>query len=405
MHKLSRRTFVRGTASAILAPAFVPVFAQSNAPIPIGSLTPNTGGGSPYGGNMAVSIRRTAEQINAAGGLLGGRMFRLVQEDSETNPESSSRAADKLINVNQVMAILGTWESSTTLGIMPKCQSANVIQMCTSSSNDIPVRDAKKLCFNFQILNPVWGRALGDIALKRGFKRFKMMALNNDFTISLMQGFIDRVGEASLLEKPFYYNANQASYRAEVSRLVEGNPEAVFVPGYVTDFTAVYKDIFRSGYRGTVIAVSIATGPAFKAAVGEAANGLLHGQAIPPLDSPAYKQYLTEAGLADNGQVQHPYATACRDQVSVLALAIEKAGSTDSEKVKRAIHEVSTGPGKKTVHNVLEGLRALRAGEAINYSGAGSAVEFDKDNQLIGRDVQLYEIKGGKDQILLTHRV
>lgn len=231
------------------------------------------------------------------------------------------------------------------------------------------------------------------------------MALNNDFTKSILSGFEEAIGPDRLLEKPFYYNANQASYKSEVSHLLEENPDAVFVPAYVTDFTAVYKDIYRAGYKGQVITVTFAVSGPFKKAVGDAAEGILHGFPIPPLDSPAYKQYLHEAGLEDNGEIQHPYATACRDQVSVLALAIEKAGSTDPEKVKKAIYEVSTGPGKKTVYNVLDGLKALRAGEEINYSGAGSAVEFDKNGQLIGRDIQLYQIKSGKDVILTTLKV
>jgi neutral amino acid transport system substrate-binding protein len=401
-HPISRRIVIRASTVAALAATFMPRIAQSAEPIAIGTLTPNTGGGSPYGAGMASALKRTADQINAFGGLHGGRMIALTQEDSETNPETAVRAADKLINVNRVSAILGTWASSVTLGIMPKCQSANVIQMCTSSSSDIPTRDLKQLCFNFQVLNPVWGRALGQLALTQGFKTFSVMAPNNDFTISLVKGFVDFVGNEKLLEQPFYYNVNQSSYRAEVSRLLQKNPQAVFVPGYVTDFTAVYKDIYRAGYKGRVITVSIATDGPFKNAIGEAADGILHGIPVPPLDSPAYKQYLKEAKLEDNGRIQDPYATACRDQMSVLALAIEKAGSTDPEKVRKAIFDVTTGTGKKAVYNVIDGLRALRAGEQINYSGAGSEVEFDKDRQLVGRDVQLYEIKGGKDNILST---
>jgi len=400
---ISRRRVVTGSTAAMLGTAFVPRFAYASDPINIGSLTPNTGGGAPYGGNMAAAIKRTVDQINAAGGVLN-RQIKLTQEDGETNPETATRAADKLINVNQVMAILGTWASSVTLGIMPKCQSANVIQMCVSSSSDIPLRDTKGLVFNFQILNPVWGRALGQLALERGYKRFKLMALNNDFTKSILDGFVDAVGAGRLLEKPFYYNANQASYKSEVSHLLEGNPDAVFIPGYVTDFTAIYKDIYRSGYKGRVITVTFAASAPFKAAVGDAAEGILHGYPIPPLDSPAYKQYLREAGLEDNGQIQHPYGTLCRDQISVLALAIQKAGSIDVDKVKKAIVDVSTGPGKKTVYNVLDGLKAIRAGEEINYSGAGSPVEFDSHRQTVDRDVQLYEIKGGKDVVLTTRK-
>ena len=226
------------------------------------------------------------------------------------------------------------------------------------------------------------------------------MALNNDFTGSMMDGFVEIVGRDALLIDPFYYNGGQSSYRSEVSQLIEGDPEAVFIPSYVTDFTSVYKEIFRQGYEGQVITVSISTGSKFKDAVGDAANGIIHGLPVPPIASPAYDEYVTEARLEVSDGVQHPFGTAGRDQLSTLLLAIEAAGTTDTAKVAKAIWDVTTGEGKKTVTNVSDGLAAIRAGEAINYSGASSSVEFDAEGMVLGRDFQLAEIKDGKDVVI-----
>lgn len=395
---ITRRTTLKGSVAAIATLA-LPATVRAAETVSIGSLTPNTGGGGPFGPNITASHKRVADLVNAQGGVLG-REVDLIQENSETNPETAVRAADKLINVNKVMAILGTWSSSVTLGIMPKCQEANVIQMCTSSSAEIPKRDAKGLVFNFQPLSPIWGRAIANLAMRRGYRTYEVMALNNDFTISMIDGFVEVVGRDRIAREPFYYNEGQSSYRSEVGQLLEGNPEAVFIPAYVTDFTSVYKEIYRQGYEGQVITVSIATGPKFKEAIGDAANGIIHGFPVPSLNSAAYEQYLEEAGLEDTGEVQHPFGTAGRDQMSVLLLAIEKAGTTETVEVAKAIWDVTTGSGKTTVYNVSDGLAALRAGEEINYSGASSSVEFDEDGMVMGRDFQLYEIRDGKDVVL-----
>ncbi len=135
----TRRGLLAGSTAALVTPS---ILRAQPAEIAIGSLTPNTGGGGPFGPNITASHKRVVDAVNASGGVLG-QQIRLFQENSETNPETAVRAADKLINVNQVLGIIGTWSSSVTLGIMPKCQSANVIQMCTSSSADIPVADKK----------------------------------------------------------------------------------------------------------------------------------------------------------------------------------------------------------------------------------------------------------------------
>jgi branched-chain amino acid transport system substrate-binding protein len=390
----------RGVLAAGTATLFTPAILRAqDGDIAVGSLTPNTGGGGPFGPNITAAHKRVAEAANAMGGILG-RQIRLYQENSETNPETAVRAAEKLISVNGVNAILGTWSSSVTLGVMPKCQTAGVIQMCTSSSSDIPVADEKGLVFNFQPLSPIWGRAIGNLVKARGIENFALMALNNDFTRSMMDAFVETVGAAAIINEPFYYNPQQSSYRSEVTQLIADNPQAVFVPSYVTDFTAVYKELFRQGYEGLVITTSLATGPEFKEAIGDAADGIVHGFPVPAINSPAYKEYLVEAGLEDTGSVQHPFGTAGRDQMTALLLAMEKSGATDGPTVAKAVWEVTTGEGKTVVYNLADGLKALRAGEDINYNGASGSIEFDEEGMVLGRDFQLSEIKGGEDVVI-----
>ena len=394
--RMNRRSFLAAGTAALIVPT---ILRAQESDIAIGSLTPNTGGGAPFGPNITEAHKRVVDAVNAAGGILG-RQVRLYQENSETNPETAVRAADKLINVNGVSAIVGTFSSSVTLGVMPKCQAADVVQMCTSSSSDIPVADAKGLVFNFQPLSPIWGRAIGELVKARGIETFGLMALNNDFTRSMMDGFIEVVGQDALVNEPFYYNAQQSSYRSEVTQLIEKNPQAVFVPSYITDFTAVYKELYRQGYEGTVITTSLSTGPQFKDAIGDAADGIVHGFPVPAINSPAYKEYLTEAGLEESNSVQHPFGTAGRDQLTTLLLAIEKAGSTAGPDIAKAIWDVTTGEGKTTVYNLADGLAALRAGKEINYSGASGSIEFDAEGMVLGRDFQLSEIRGGEDVVI-----
>ena len=400
--KVSRREFLAAAAATgVVAATGWPRLSLAAEPINVGSLTPNTGGGGPFGPKITAAHKLVVDLVNDNGGVLG-RQVALFQENSETNPETAIRAARKLVDVHKVIGVLGTWSSSVTLGIMPLCQEANVLQMCTSSSADIPVKDKKGLVFNFQALSPVWGAAIAALAESRGYQSYGVMALNNDFTKSMVDSFVSAVRQAGakVTNEPFYYNGGQSSYRAEVGKLLEGDPEAVFIPSYVTDFTVVYKDIFRSGYEGQVITVSISTGAKFKAVVGDAANGILHGLPVPPLESPAYKGYLQQVGLADDGSVQHPFGTAGFDQMSVLLLAVESAGTDDVSTVREHIRKVAN-PGGETVTNVLDGLKALRAGKEINYSGASSAVDFDDTTgNLKSRDFMMWQIEDGKDVVV-----
>ncbi|MFK5980937.1 MAG: ABC transporter substrate-binding protein [Rhizobiaceae bacterium] len=399
--KINRRRLIKVSAAATLTTALLPNIALGADPINVGSLTPNTGGGGPFGPKITAAHKMIVELVNKSGGI-DGREVKLTQENSETNPETAIRAARKLVDINKVSAILGTWNSSVTLGIMPLCQEANVIQMCTSSSSSIPGKDKKNLVYNFMILSPTWGKPFGDFAKKQGAKTFAVMGLNTDFTKSTVDTF-----EASALgnglervQDAFYYNSGQASYRAEVSKLIAKNPDLVYIPGFVTDFTAVYKELFRQGYEGKVLAISIATGAKFVKAVGEAADGVLHGLPIPNLGSKAYQHYLSLVGLEDNGGVQHPFGTAGYDQITTLLLAIAKAKSSDGLKIAEAIHQVSNGAGK-SVYKIEDGLAALAAGEEINFDGASSTVEYETPTGVLSsRDFGFWKIEGGKNKLL-----
>ena len=74
-----------------------------------------------------------AEEINKAGGI-GGKPIQLFTEDDQTNPDAGVRGARKLVDVNKVHAILGTWSSAVTLAVAPIAVQAKIPQFCVSSS-------------------------------------------------------------------------------------------------------------------------------------------------------------------------------------------------------------------------------------------------------------------------------
>src|SRR5690606_14421931 len=117
---VSRRTVLAGAAAGLASASPLRAFAAAADPIPIGVLTPLTGAGGPFGAEMQKAITGAVERINAAGGPLG-RRIRLFVEDSQTNPEAAVRGVKKLIDVNRVVAVIGSWASGETLAVAPIC--------------------------------------------------------------------------------------------------------------------------------------------------------------------------------------------------------------------------------------------------------------------------------------------
>src|SRR6266498_983207 len=119
--QMNRRDFVATLGAGLTLGATSRLaLAQDTGPIRIGALNPITGSGSPYGTGMQKMILAAAETVNAAGGAVG-RQIQVLAEDSQTNPQAGVLAAKKLIEVNKVQAIVGTWSSGVTLAVLPLC--------------------------------------------------------------------------------------------------------------------------------------------------------------------------------------------------------------------------------------------------------------------------------------------
>ncbi|MBH5384745.1 ABC transporter substrate-binding protein [Bradyrhizobium diversitatis] len=399
---ITRRLFVTGSTIALATPALLRHGLAQSGPIKIGSLTPLTGGGAPYGPEKAKAHRAVVDLVNANGGVLG-RKIEVIAEDSQTNPEAAVRAARKMIDADQVSAIIGTWASSETIGIMPLCQDANVVQLFSGSSDNLPDGDKKRLCFNLQPLNKAWCVALADLAAKRGYLKVGFAGPKNDFAASMGASFgksLQAVG-GQIVGEPLYYNPTQVSYRAEAEKLIASKAPALFLAGYVTDFTALYRELVRGGYTGKVFALSFAVGPDFKKAVGSAAEGILHGSPVPPVGKDSYDAYLRLVGVKPNGQIQFPYGCAAYDEINLLLLGMASAKSTEARALSDNIMKVANGPGER-VTTFAEGAKLLAEGKSINYDGASSSADFLPNGMLKSRDFALYEIKGGEDVSILT---
>jgi branched-chain amino acid transport system substrate-binding protein len=133
----TRRQLLAGTGAAALAIGMPAILRAQAEPIRLGALNPLTGAGGSYGPSMRKAIELGVEEVNAAGGLLDGRMVELYGEDTQTNPDSAVRAARELIDADQVSAIMGTWASSVTTAVAPLCWESKTMIACVSGSDTI----------------------------------------------------------------------------------------------------------------------------------------------------------------------------------------------------------------------------------------------------------------------------
>jgi branched-chain amino acid transport system substrate-binding protein len=372
------------------------IAAAQEGEVRIGALNPLTGAGGPYGPGMQQAIRLAVDEINAAGGI-NGATVRLFSEDTQTDPEAAVRAAQKLIEVNRVAAILGTWSSGVTMAVVPLTIEAGVIEMNTSGAPEISTLEDNNLVWRTQASNVLFGEVFARVARDLGIERASTMAFNNPSgrgnTREFARVFRDMGGE---VVAEVVYNPDQSTYRAELEQALQPDPEAIVMGSYLPDTTIIVKEWYQLfGDEVTWIGPAWAINANLIEALGAGVvEGMYAVDAVPNLDAPTYENFVsafTEATGEDPSA--NPYAPMVYDQMISLALAMAAANSNDPLLAKDHLQAVTSPPGRE-VHSYTEGLEALQAGEEINYEGASSRIDFDENGD-VRPNFGLYQVQDG----------
>lgn len=373
--------------------------------IPIGVLLPFTGSQGAYGADMRKAAEITTKLINDAGGVLGGRKFKLYFEDDESTPTAGLIATKKLIEINKCQAIIGVWGSPIAVAIKNVTLAANACLMVSGAANAITEGDTRGLVWRYQAKATDWGPGMARAMISRGWTKTSILGQQNPFIIPMIEPAKTEFQKAGgKVFDTVIYNPGQPSYRAEVQKIFNSsNPlDAVMCLGLLTDFVSIVREVRRNSYPTKIMALSIAAdaeGQFIKAVGPELAEGIEHFQPAPPLDSPSYKRFVKLMGAGPD--MIYFFAGNTHDQVCTLAYAMEKTKSTDPLVYTKAIREVCNPPGR-AVDDEIEALKLVRSGVDINFNGAGSICDFDAQGDQLNRHYAHFRIEKGKSVLVQT---
>jgi branched-chain amino acid transport system substrate-binding protein len=218
--------------------------AQAQEPVKIGLLTPLSGTGRAYGADMVKAAELTANQINNAGGILGGRILQLMVEDSATDATETTRAARKLIDDDGVVAIAGLWGSGPTLVVRAIALEKGVAVTTVGAADAITAGDNHQLVWRFQVAAHDWGKSAAKAILADQHKKVSVLSLRNPFTSAMVQPFIDTIKAAGgevLNHIEIDPQENPATLTQQIGEIFADNPDAVFIPAYNEQLSAIVK--------------------------------------------------------------------------------------------------------------------------------------------------------------------
>src|SRR4029450_862275 len=130
-----KRSLAACVSAALIALGLTAAPAYAQAPVKIGVLTPLSPPRAASGGHfIARGAKMAAEDINARGGVLGGRKIELVIEDDSGTPEKGLAGLRKLATQDQVAAVVGQFHSSVAAAVQVLAERVQVPLFLTHAS-------------------------------------------------------------------------------------------------------------------------------------------------------------------------------------------------------------------------------------------------------------------------------
>lgn len=391
--RIGRRAAIASGVAALAAPAVVRAQAD---PIRIATLTPLTGSGGSYGPTMAKVAAAVVEEVNAAGGVLGRRV-QLVSEDDQTSPEAGVRAARKLIDVDKVSAIMGTWASAVTTAVAPLCWESKTFLCTVSGADSITLLPHQGFLVRTQPNTVLQITRAAEFLLSLGAKKSFTLVPQTPFaqsSIDIMARVMTKAGGA---HGSLIYDDKKNTYRTEVDQALRFGPDAIFSAGYTPDTVVMLKDIYRAGFKGKILGQAYSVNQKLVDQIGqnEVVEGLYTFEPSVAEGSTALERVKKLSGLAN----PDPYTSQVYDHANMVLMAMAQAKATTGVAIKDNIRKICQGGGK-SVDNAVEGIKAIAAGEKVDYAGASGPCEFDDKGDILDCKFRYQQIKGGKFTLL-----
>ncbi len=370
----------------------------------VGVLVPLTGDLSPFGGPASDAANLGAETVNQAAKDAGVDItLALTTEDSKTDPQGAQEAATKLVESDGVSVIAGPMASSETIpvaenvtvdaGVPLISPSATSPEVTGLEDNGLVARTPPSDALQGKVLAQVLGEAIGATSTVNtgGRNDAYGTALVEEFTKAWEAGG-GKVG----VNVP--YNPEATSLDSEAAKLAAGNPAAWVIIDFPDSWQKMGPALLRTGKwdpAKTWTADGLRSND-LPTKAGEKVTEGMQGTVPTSLDAPAGKAFdaLWKAQVKKDRQT---YDAQMFDAVVLYGLAAVRAGSTDGTEIAGKLAEVSGAPGTKyTFEQLGDALKAVKAGEDIDYEGASGPIDLDANGDPASASYGKWVYQGGK---------
>jgi len=381
--------------AALGAVLFAAGCAGSKDELVIGEYGSLTGGDATFGLSTKLGVEvAMAELLTSKQGKIGGLPVRVVVEDDQGQAAEAATAVQKLINQDNVIAVIGEVASSRSLAAAPICQS-NAVPMISPSSTNPKVTQVGDFIFRMCFLDDFQGRSVAQFATQNlGLKRIAILKdVKSDYSVGLTEYFtaaLKEMGGTVVVEQA--YTAGDQDFSAQLTAIKAKNPEAIYIPGYYTEAGLIGRKARELGINVPLLGSDGWESAQLLEIGGDALNGAYYtNHWALDMPEPKLQAFLKTVKEKTSGTDPDAIAGLAYDAANVLFGCLEKLAADDPATFKALASSKAGTPERKTATTKLRDLIA----QTKDYAGVTGTITLDA-NRNASKPLVVLEIKGGK---------
>lgn len=333
---------VFGVWALICAFLAVPAAAPAAEPIRFLDINPLSGVMKDIGDRYHLGSKFAAEEINAAGGLLG-RPVKIFYDDSQLKPDVSTRKASRYISEEKVEFVLSGTGTHVAKALGQVAEKSKIIFVTYGQAGDeLTGKDFTPNLFRVCLSTAQQSTALAAYFSARPYKKFYLLNQDYAFGHDVAEAFkkaMTKLKPDWQLVGEDYHPIGAKDLGPYVSKVINSGAEVVITGNYGADLRVFVKQAGSLGMKAKIGSYYLSD-PFALQEVGDAAVGAITGEIyMSTEDTPQNKAFI-ERWKKRKLDASQPYPDFLVGKAYMgtmfLAEAIKKAKSTKAEDIIKA---------------------------------------------------------------------
>lgn len=222
--------------------------------VQFGVVSPNTGGYALYGEAAQNAVKMAVDEINAAGGVLGGKTLQVSEFlDDQGDPTEAVSAYNKLSG-QDIVAVIGSFSSSCSIPMAELAVEDNMLLLSPCATNEALTQVGSSI-FRACFIDPYQGEMAASFAEEKGWTKAAIIyAKDDDYSNGLKDAFVESAEELGIeIVATEECTTKDTDFTAQASKVAASGAEFVYYPCFLDTVPLLVQQVREAGFEGAIV--------------------------------------------------------------------------------------------------------------------------------------------------------